>query len=104
MSVTQRHCRLIGAERLAKLTLYSLIAVLLLGEALADPNLPTSSLPSASRPSALVLAAPSTDAAVQRSTVATITANQRSRGPTIPANFVGFSEETQDVIADSIFT
>src|SRR5215472_5671931 len=33
-----------------------------------------------------------------------VTANINSPGPTIPAKFVGFSDEVSDVIADTIFT
>jgi hypothetical protein len=33
-----------------------------------------------------------------------ITANINSPGPTIPANFIGFSDEVSDVITDTIFT
>jgi hypothetical protein len=76
------------------------------GKAIADPNVPTSSLPEKGKPSKKVLTAPSTDASVAASTVATITANLGgSQGlPQVPPNFVGFSDETQDVIADTIFT
>jgi hypothetical protein len=81
-----------------------LLLMLFVGDALADPNLPTSSLPARAKPTPNVLAAPSTDAAVTASTVATVKANQRQRGATIPPNFVGFSDETQDVIADTVFT
>jgi hypothetical protein len=78
--------------------------MLFVGEAVAGSNLPTSALPPSMRPASHVAAAPSTDPAVTASTVATVTANQDDTGPIIPANFVGFSDETQDVIADTIFT
>lgn len=71
-----------------------LLFTLLVGEAVADPNLLLRLVPLARK----------TDPAVTASTVATVTANQFSKGATIPPNFVGFSDETQDVIADTVFT
>jgi hypothetical protein len=96
--VAQRHCRIINGKRLSTFVFCSGLSMLFVGEAVADPNLPPASR---TRP---VPPAPSTDATITASTVATVTGNQRSTGATIPSNFVGFSDETQDVIADIIFT
>jgi hypothetical protein len=84
---------------MSKLSLYLFLFTLFMGCAVADPNL--SPPASGTRPVPLV---PSTDPTVTASTVATVTANQDSTGATIPSNFLGFSNETQDVIADTIFT
>jgi hypothetical protein len=102
--VVHRHYKILRGATLSKLILYLLLFMLFAGEAVADPNIPTSSPPPAARATPLVGAAPLTDASVTASTVATIKANQLSGGATIPPNFVGFSNETQDVIADTIFT
>jgi hypothetical protein len=88
--MAQRHRRIMVGQRLSKLILSLLLSTVFVDEAVADPNRPTSSLPRA--------------AAKPASTVATITANQSQIGATIPPNFVGFSVELQDVLADSIFT
>ena len=92
MTMAQRRRNLIVSE----LASYTLTFMLFAGEALADPNLPPLARPATS--------VPSTDTAVTASTVATVTADQGKKGPTIPKNFVGFSVETQDVIGHTIFT
>jgi hypothetical protein len=95
-----RYCRSIGTRLLSALSLLPVLIIPFAGKAVADPNLPAAA---ASR-KAPIPAARSTDATVTALTVATVTANQRSIGATIPSYFVGFSDELQDVIANTVFT
>jgi hypothetical protein len=97
MSMAQRRCRIIGGQGLSKLTLGILSFMVFACEAVADPNLlvgsETGNVPALS-PNSLVTVPG----------VATVTANQDDRQAVIPSTFIGFSDENQDVIADTIFT
>src|SRR5437899_413895 len=95
--MARRHHRILDQRRLWKLALFLLSFGFFVGDAVADPNLPASKFPPLKPPATAPTVAPA-------STVATVTANLNSKGATIPSDFVSFSTETQDVIADTIFT